>query len=407
MNASNYSANGQFVLTSLILFTKQSKNSSDEVAWDLTTAYTECSLFESIDGEAMSGYVVVLDSINLNDVLPLYGNERIEVSFHTAGADQYPIEYTGFVYKVSERIRLSEHSMTYKISFTSEEFLKSERTFVQTGYVETNDRIAYDIYRTFMRSERNKPFISDKTLGVSEFTFGAVKPIEAINILTRDSVATNGNLGYLFFENNESFNFVSIQSLYQQEPSARYTNRLAGYYDDVKQRAIEQFESIQDIKYYEENSFLDRINDGLHGSDHVYFDIVTKQTVVHHYNKSDKFDKTKSLGEIANKKEIDDAHDVMYLGYVSDTLNRTPFEVDSKMKLVESTMFKALITVFGDSRLKAGDVLEVYFPRLQVDQETLRNIYEGKVLISAIRHTFTPDQYMQEIEVIKDAYNEL
>ncbi len=405
MNSNNYSANGQFVLSSLMLFMKRTENSNEEVAWDLSKSYLECSLFESID-ELMSGYVVVLDSVNLNDLLPLYGLERIELTFYTAGADQYPIEYTGVVYKVSERIRISDHSSGYKISFTSEEFLKSERTFVQTGYVDTADRIAYDIYRTFMRTERNKPFISDSAVGISEYTFGSMKPIESINVLTRTAVATNGNLAYLFFENNEAFNFVSLQSLYQQQPVARYTNRLAGHYDDVKQRAIEQFESIQDIKYYEENSLLDRLNDGLHGSEHVYFDIVNKQLVTHHYRKSDKFDKLKSLGEIPDKKDIPDGHDVMYMNYVADTLNRTPFHMETRMKLVESTMFKAFITVFGDSRLKAGDVLEVYFPRLQVDQDQ-KNIYEGKVLISAIRHTFTPDQYMQEIEIIKDAYNEI
>lgn len=406
MNSTNYSANGQYILNSMTLFSKK-ENSEDEVALDMSSTFKECSIFESIDGETMSGYVVILDSVNLYDTLPIYGGERVEISFYTAGAEQFAVDVIMYVYKTSERIRISEQSVAYKISFCSEALLKSERTFVQTGYVDTNDRIAQQIYRTFLRNQSNKPFIADVCLGFSEYTFGAIKPIEAIQILTRDAVATNGNVGYKFFENQDAFNFVSIQSLYQQQPVARYTNRLGGYYDDVKQRAIEQFESIQDIKYYEENSLLDRINDGLHGSDHVYFDIVTKQVITHHYNQADQFDKNKSLGEIADKKPIADGNDIINIGYVSDTLNRTSFETQSKMKLIEAYKFRCEITVFGDSRLKAGDVIEVYFPRLYVGQEELRNIYEGKVLISSIRHTITPDQYMQEIELIKDAYNDI
>lgn len=405
MNSANYTASGQYVLSQLMLFTKRGE-SEQELAWDLSQSYVECSLFESLNDDCMSGYVVVVDSVNLNDFLPLYGYERIELEFYTAGAEQNRIQYTGYVYKVNERIRLSEHSMTYKINFISEEFLKSERTFVQTGYRDNNDKIAYDIYRRFMRGKQNKPFIADQTVGISDYTFGALEPIECINILTRTAVASSGNVGYLFFENNEAFNFVSIQSLYQQEPVARYMNRLAGVYDDVKERSIEQFESIQGIEYLEENSLLDRLNDGLHGSDHVYFDLVTKQTIQHHYRKSDVYDRTKSLGEIPDKKEIADGHDIINLGYVADNLAQTPYVVDSKMKLIEAGTFRANIMVFGDSKLKAGDVLEVYLPRLYVDQENKRNVFEGKVLISAIRHTITPDEYIQEIEIIKDAYNE-
>ena len=401
-----YSSNGQYVLSRLVLFAKESETSDKEIAWDLSASFTECSIFESLDEEFITGYVTVVDSVNLNDLFPLYGEERVEVSFHTSGAEDFTIDYIGSIYKVSERIRLSEHSTIIKISFCSQEMINSQRKYVQSYFSDTNSNIVNNLYNNYIKSEQAKQIIVEDTLGLSEYTFGAVKPAEAINILKRYSISKDFNSGFVFFENQDAFNFVSLQSLYQQEPVAKYTSRLGGIYEDVQQRVQESFETIQSIKFYEENSFLDRINDGIHGSKHTYFDIVKKQIITHEYEKDLFYNKEKSLGSIANKKKMKKGDDVTLLSYTSDKIELTEFDMINRMKHIESKMFSAEISVFGDSKLKAGDVISVYFPRNQADQTSLDNVFDGEVLIFSIRHTFTRDQYVQEIEIVKDAYSD-
>lgn len=402
---STYKGNGQYVLGKLSLFTKKG-DTEEELEWNILPSFVEASLFESLDDVTMSGYVAVIDTFNMTDILPLYGNERVEVEFHTAGNEQSPITYTGYVYKISQKFRVTEHTMGYAVHFSSEAALLSERSLIQRGFKSTVSDAVRIIYDRYLKGSTRKPLNAQQTRGVQTYTLGAVKPLEGISILSRDGRGTDATSGFIFYENNQEYVFRSLQSLYQQEPIARYRTRLAGQYDDVSQRVQEQFESVQDITYNEENSFLDRIVDGLHGSNHHYFDIVTKEIVNNRYVKNEQFDRNKSLGQNPDKKDLGAGDDVTFLNYSSDNLMLSMDEVNNMMKKIESETFKAEITVFGDSTLKVGDVLEVYFPRLNENQDSISTVYEGKVLIDSIRHTITATKYIQEIGVRKDSYNE-
>lgn len=405
MTQSSYQSNGQYVLTKLSVFVK-SEVDETETEWNLLPSFIECSLFEALNDQTMSGYVAVLDTVNVFDFLPLYGNERIELEFHTAGAEDYAIEYTGYIYKITDRVRVTDQTMGYIIRFCSEASILSERVYTQKGFEDTADNVVKAIYDEFLSGETKKQLTVQPAQEISTYTLGTLHPLDAIAVVINGVTATDGTTGYIFYENNKEYRLDTLQTLYQQEPKNKYTSAHHGKFDDVKNRVAEVFERVQNIVYMDENSFLDRMQDGVHGSDHVYFDLIRKQAVNHHYNRDDEFDKTKSLGDRPTKKKLDDGTDVLYISYVNDTLDTTKDLVISRMTKIESESFKATITVFGDSNLKVGDLLDVYFPRLNNNQEEVATAYEGKVLISAIRHTITKDKYMQEIEVIKDAYNE-
>lgn len=399
-----YAGNGQYVLEHCRLLAKD-QNTDEELTWDLSGFLFELSLFESLHSQTMSGYIAVLDTFNINNLLPIYGNETIELSFHTAGAEQNEIAYTGKVYKVSEKHRISEHASGYTIKFCSEAALLSKRTFVQRGFKSTRHEIVKDIYNTYLRGQSEKPLEAQETKGVSTYTWGTVDPLEAIQGVSRRCIGADGTFGFLFYENNQEFRFQSLQSLYQQDPVAIYSNRPAGVYNDVEDRFVEQFNSIQAIEINEENSLLDRIMDGLHGSDNVYYDILNKTLANKHYRKNESFDPNKSLGELPDKKFIEDGEDIMRLTFLSGDAEQYTWEVESMMKKIESETFKAKLSVFGDSNIKVGDVIEVSIPEWN-QFEDLKSPFEGKVLISAIRHTLTKTTYSQVFNIQKDSYED-
>lgn len=404
MSTRDYATNGQFVLNKLSVFSKDA-NGEDEIEWDLIPSYIECSLFESIYDQTMSGYVAVLDSLNVVDLLPLYGNERIEIEFHTAGSDNV-IEYKGRIYKVSERTQVTEKTSGHILRFVSDAMILSERIFVQQGIQDTPDNVVRWLYDTYLTPETEpKPLHTQTGMYVIPYTFGTLHPLEAIAIVSRGCAAADYTHGYMFYENNQEFRFETIESMYQKDPVARYYSAHHGMYDDVKNRVAETFERVQKVIFDEENSLLDRMHDGTHGSDHVFFDLVTKQVVNHHYRKEDYYLETASLGDTPHKKTIDPGTDITFLSYVNNTIDSTIDDVISRMAKIQSETFRAYITVFGDSALKAGNVLDVYLPRLNTAPEEMTSVFEGKVLIAALRHTITKDMYMQEIEIVKDSYN--
>lgn len=401
---SKYKSNGNYVLEKLLIYSYNSKESKGEgKAWDLMPSFSEISLFESLTDSVMTGYVAVADSENVRELMELHGMERIELSFHTAGAEEQRIDFIGVVYKISERIRLTEHTMGYKISFCSEALIKSERSFVQRAYEGNVHDIVVQIYEEYLRGLDDKNIEIVPTEGIHRYTFGTLRPIDSINIMLRDSYSVNNEYGYVFYEDNEKFNYKPLQMLYLQEPVARYVHRLPGVYDDVNERAQEQFESIQAINYSDEVSLLDRIADGVYGSSHIYFDITTKQYMTHRYDTISEYDEERSLGNSPVQRELEIGDDVVFMNYVSNNMPMTIQYTRSLMKMIESETFKANITVFGDSSLKVGEIIEVFLPRLSSNEE-IENPYQGKMLISAIRHTMDRVNYMQELEVVKDAF---
>lgn len=399
-----YAGNGHYVLEYCRLLAKD-QNADEELTWDLSGFMFEVSLFESLYSSTMSGYIAVVDSFNINQLLPLYGNETIELSFYTAGSEQNPIVYFGKVYKISEKHRISDHSSGYIIKFCSEAAILSKRSFVQRGFRSSRHQIVTDIYNKYLSGASRKSLEAQTTKGVSTYTWGAVEPLEAISGMSRTCMGTDGTVGFLFYENNKEFRLQSLQSLYQQEPVAFYSNRPAGVYDDVKDRHVEQFNSIQDIKINEENSLLDRIMDGVHGSDNIYYDILNKSLTNKHYRKNESFDPAKSLGKIPDKKFIEDGEDIMVLSYASGNPEQYLWEVETMMKKIEAETFKAKMSVFGDTAIKAGDTINVTIP--EWDQfEEMTSSFEGKVLISSIRHTITKTTYVQVFNIQKDSYEE-
>lgn len=403
---SAYTSSGNYELSKLVLRVEDaSPENNTGLSWDLRPFMVEASLFESIENVTMSGYVTIVESFNINDVLPLYGNEIIELEFNTAGSD-HAVTYTGRVYKVTDRHRISEHAMGYVIKFVSEASLLSQRTFVNRGFKSTICEMVNTIYGSKLSGSVEKPLSLEKTKGIHTYTIGEQKPLEAILWLSRQAKAKDDNSGFVFFENHDEFVFSSLQTLYSRPAVAKYHSGHSGVYSDVKKKHEEEFERLQDVEMFENNSILDRFMEGVHGSEHMYFDLIEKRVTKHSYDNETEYNPEKSLGEIVNKKKVERGRDLLRLRYVSgDQYIRD--EVQNLMTIKQSEMFKGRIVVYGDSKLLAGDIIEVNFPVWTSYEKDLKSAFSGKVLVSGIRHLLTQSGYTQNILVRKDAYQDV
>jgi len=396
----NYTDNAAYVLEYLTLDFEQGE-------LDLKDIFIAINLYESIEEPGMNGYIAVLDTFNLPDIAPLYGNEKIKFRFHTAGHEDTPIEYEGIVYKVGTKEQTTEHGAAYILYFCSEHVLKSRRTFTNQYYNGSISDIVTKIYSKYLKTTKLLEVVPTK--GNYTYTFGSIEPLDAISLMSPKAVSTESDHSYMFFETSGGFMFAPLQLLYKQDPVADYGYRNAGVHKDVSKRHEEQFETIQGIEFFDENSLMDRYQDGIHGSDHFMFDLKSKvylDSEATNYNKAIWFDESKSLGAVPDKRDVEQAHDVIFfsVGYGElDILNHKDY-IEDKMKLRESDMFRANIQVMGDSILKAGDCITVTLPNWNQDQEAIGTLFDGKVLIKKLCHILTPTAYTQTMQINKDAY---
>lgn len=403
---SKYTGNGQFTLNELSIVYQDTGDNEKKI--DLSAAYVQFDLYESIFDQTMSGSVAIADSFNLQDLLPLYGDEQIVVDFHTQGNDANPIQYTGVVYKISEKHRLTEHTSGYTIYFISPEAIQSQVRNVQKAYQTTTADCVNRIYNTIVGPSQ-KLLDTIQTKSVDTYVFGTVKPLEAIEMLSKHSYSKNNEAAYVFYEDNKQFNFKPLQSLYKQEAVTEYKSRNKGLYDDTDQRAQEAFTNIQDIRVMEENSYLDRLMEGQHGAKFTRFDLKSKKLTTFDYAKQEQYDQEKSLGQLPFKKDLETSYqNKVSIRYGHDPKTILKDMSNGIMNKIELNTIRVELVLFGDSLLRCGLCVNANLPIWNKDQDKVTDMLTGKFLITELHHQFTMEEtYMQTLMIQKEAYENL
>lgn len=391
----SYTGHGQYKINYLKLVAPSAE-------LDLSIAYVQIDLYESIFSPVITGSVIIMDTYNLQDVTPLYGDEKILLSFNTTGNDQNPIDIVGSVYKITEKHQISEHTSGYAIHFVSNEALVSARNVVQKTYKATCSAIVEDVYKTILGG--SKPLKSTPTVGIDDWVFGAVHPFEVISIMSKYSY-NNNHRGYLFYEDTKQFNFVPLQELYTQPAIIDYAYGGRGAYKDVKQAVPESNNTIQSFKLMEENSLMDRVMEGQHGSTTFEVNLLKKKVKDYIYNKESEFEPSKSLGDLAVKRSIPMSPNAsMSIGYNLDPKFNLPDLVKSDALKVEVDTIRAEMAVFGDSFVRVGMTCDVRVPNWNMDQGAVKTMIDGKFLIASIHHVLNNTNYVQSMMIQKDGY---
>jgi hypothetical protein len=139
---------GDFNLTSLVIHNHEGEGfDSSQRGVDIKGLTAEFNIYESIYKSAITGSVVITDTINLIGRLPIQGTERLSFKLSNKGAYRHEhivdcTERSGHpmhIYKLTNKQQVSEGVQTYTLHFCSREFLRNIRTKVSQAYSGTFD----------------------------------------------------------------------------------------------------------------------------------------------------------------------------------------------------------------------------------------------------------------------------
>lgn len=404
MPKEKYVSEGEYHLTKLTL------RKGVEVI-DLKGLFIDIAIYESMFDQVISGDISITDVHGVDERTPMYGNEMIEIEFYTAGNSSNPISITGVVYKIDAKTQLSQSASGYIIRFTDEFLMKSSRLAYRYGHEIEIGKMVKQIYNNTMNNS-----VSDKkqidivpTSGIEHYVGTKAHPLGIINKLAEKSVSTSGEYGYMFYQDNQKFNFKPIEYLYKQDPVTEFINRDSGIFQDVKQHTVERFNAIQKIELADTNNvYAERLARGAHGSRWYSIDLISKRVIAHDYNKTSAFDKSKSLGTTPHlyndisETTYDDLHITEVQANVPSGLQTKCFNLMQRENLFT---FRATITTNGDSSLSVGQVAKVNLPNWDNSKQLTTKPYSGNFLITEIKHVLNRRTYIQSIMVQKDAYD--
>ena len=400
---------------------------------DLKNIFIEISYHEDLFNNVSSGYLLLSESMNYNEILHLNGNEFLRLTFSTFGDTNTQIDKLMRVYKMDKRkLEGNMNTISYCLYFCSEEMLLNEQYKLCKSYSKKSisDNVK-DILYNFLKVNEGKQqdnTIIEQTYGTYDFIIPTIKPFDAINwmsVYARPSPDKPG-ADMLLYENKHGFNFRSLQSLMESNVYHNYS------YNPKNTNPKNLNESLHNVLTYEVMDAFDTlgaINSGVFANQLISVDILTrtKKTTNFDYGEYQKSSKKLNPYPIVNQ----------YQNRLKDELNQTPQAVlklvfsnfdehtspyiknqdpnsiaqnifaetyipyrTAQIALANYTRLK--ICVPGDSNLTVGMVIGFSLKSINPNSKEPDAFYSGNYLITAVRHLIS-DNYKTVLEIVKES----
>jgi len=199
-------------------------NFTDKI--DIFAQFVEISIYQSIFEPTIKAEMLINDNIGLFVNYPFTGEEIITFEYQQlSGIDVGKKETKKIKFIISgvRDIVLDDRAraMMYIIDLKSLEFLQNTRKYVSHAYHDLAEDMAEKVYNTYISEDTKdkfkqvKPFIKEESVKVRNLVIPNLRPFQAIQWLAKHAVAKDyeNRFLYLFYEDLEAFNFVTIQKL--------------------------------------------------------------------------------------------------------------------------------------------------------------------------------------------------
>jgi hypothetical protein len=387
---------------------------------DVSAQVIAIQIFEDIFSPFITGSLILRESFDLINLFPFAGEEIVEIEISTPSLENGNIKANFYIYKLTDRELLGDKSVVYQLHFISQEAIvdmnkKVSRVFGDKPEVVV-DYLAKDEINGL---QTKKKLITEPTSRTVKFISNFWSPTKAIQFVTHGATNKDNSPSYVFFENRDGFNFVSLESLYsnkvyQEFTYDKYTRDSIKGGGDSKNVA-EDYKRINTISIPLGFDYIDRIKNGLFASKMISYDLTKKQYNMKPFNMFDSFEGAKHLNEynIASSKSIFRTNSTFinfpransnFSGFGDATNYRNEQKRISLMKAAEAN--KIQVVVPGRCDYTVGQKVNVKLykvePIANKGEDNLDKMFSGNYIIAAINHYINRDGHECNMELIKD-----
>lgn len=378
-------------------------------------------MYEDLFSPFITANIVISESIDLMNNLPFIGEEYIELHLVTP-TSLVPIKSVFYIYKISDRIYTSDREVTYSIKCISKEFVRDSNIKIKkaiNGNIEDSAKLMLGKDGL----DTKKSVITEKTTNKIKFTSNFWSPTKCLDYLASSAISTQQSPSFLFFENRNGFNFVSINTLlqsdvYQSFSKDNYTRDVTASEDSItsSKNIIRDYGKILEVVMPTVTDYLRSTKNGQLYSKAISHDILTKRYHVKDYSLFE----DKRLFKLLNDKL---PHTSKALGDNSSTISVIPRYYNNFMEYADNSNYKILqrrnsffenlkkhtikIEVFGRTDYTVGLVVNVTLPLVkeitEKDTSTKDKMLSGKYIISAVSHKIDRENHICTLELMKNS----
>lgn len=405
-------------------------------AVDIRLIIDELNLYEDIFSSTMTGNIVLHDTSNLVNTLPITGFDYAVIEFAKPSSSEIYSKVFR-IYKMTDRQRINAQTETYILHLCSEESILNESTRVSKSYVsQTIDAIIRDIAFSFLKINPDK--FSDSHITSTSERHSIVipnwRPFFAINWLCRMARSSSySSPSFVFFEDRDGFHFTSIELLSQQEPtkSILISPRNLGVEQDTRESDLEiTMKTAYEWEMPYGFDIVQNIDSGMYAGSLISVDPIRQRILNTDISSKKVFNNMKHLNtnslltDLKTRKNTTPdqdtqsflrvypttlGHDTLEYGNIKGTM--LPNNVEQwliQRNMYFSTLHSSKINVSmpGDTSLRAGQVVDAKFPAYILQDQTekeLDELYSGKYIITAVRHSMNQRTHVCYLELAKES----
>lgn len=393
---------------------------------DITRLTLGFTIFEELMNPFVTASLVISDSIALSSMLPLMGEEQVIIDFETPfhKGNEYRFKKQFYIHKVENIENYKEKNSIISLQLISVEgFVDKNKRISQTFKGSASEIVSKLLKEPQFLGTSQRVQIDDTNTFVT-YTSNFWTPSRNIMYLTSEAYSTANNPNFVFYENRDGFNFLSLDTLYDQLPVANFTRD--SFIRETKRdgsslpNAELQYSRILDMSTNDFFNYFERLELGMYGSAMYHYDIQAKKFSFLQRNTKLDYEKGQTslnLNSAIKTPTVFDPKAKMFSKIVHKNLfpNTVPEPLDIDMKrfalLKKAEAFKTNIRVFGKASYKVGDVinLTVYknesLNKSNIDKDTLDPLLSGNYLISALSHEISNKTHYCNMELIRDSYS--
>lgn len=433
---------------------------------DLTAIYQQLNIFESIFTSCITGYVTVTDTYNLisgkNYSLPIMGNELIFIEAEVPDyfvqdskgnwvqGDPNVVTYYGRVTDIKNISLINEGAKNYEIHFCSEELILDRSYKISKSYKNSrNSDIVEKIFNEFF-PKTTSSYEFEKTKNLSTVVVPNWNPIKAINWLASRSLsAAYQTPSFFFYQTLYNDGYVSDPQNCVGKVNPQSSTKfwflsldeiIADWGNDVRKTIFyvpanngaaisptnpETYMKFSNAMNYEVlHSFdtLENTTTGMFASKLFHHDVVNKKINPYDYTYDSTYssfkhlDNSKLFTGVLNSRDktfSDNDYTPTHIMVASTGTPENPNYLNDisygRINRIQSLdTYRLRILIPGDGLTQSGDLIEFKLPSLEVggNGRVYDQFYNGKYLVTSIRHMFTRREYKMTLDCSKESLNQ-
>ena len=393
---------------------------------DVTNQVIGIEIFEDLFSPFITGNLMFKESLDIPNLVPLTGEEfvRIQIRTPTFEGKNRVIDSEFYLYKMTDKQMIGDRNQIYRLHFISKEAVVDLNKKISKSFSGKISELAKHFIKDINDGlETDKDAIIQDTSNNVKYISNFWSPIKNLNYLTDTACNNRDNANYIFFQNRNGFNFVSLESLYYQNPNAQefiFDSWLREHDSTGKniRRVEEEYKRIIDINIPQAYDHMENNRAGMYSSKLITHDILTKKYSARNFDMRSEFFNNNHLNQypLSSKNNIHRPASTIITSpkyynnfdkYGDVTNTRTMQRRLSTLQQAEGNRIE--ITVPGRTDytvgMKVGVKLNKTQPISKQDTDYYDKIFSGNYLIGAINHFITREKHECQMELIKDSYS--